>query len=281
MSELQPESEQSFEIESDAVETTEELQDQEVEQAEDGQVEESTGADLAPAETVESEKNTDDEAKGPDWYVKKIGKQTKAQREAERKAEELQKRLDDLESQSKSKADDLEVVPPLPDTWDDNYQEEAANRDAIIERNAAKKHEKVMQERTERRQEEERQYKAQQEVVEKTNKYMARGVSLGIDEDSQRVHAEIVAERLPVGTGDYLLSTDDGPALTAYLATNSKALDDVSSMSPVEFGMKIADIRKAIKSPSKRVSAPPPPETVTGRSAPKPKNPLLEGATFE
>ena len=264
---------------------------QEIEQIDDAETENesevSESAELAPDSPDEGEQNTEDgEDSTPDWLKKKIAKQTFAQRQAERERDELKKKLEEIETKSQpvlSKAD----VPPIPDSWDDNYEAKIRERDNAIMQNAkyeAAEAQRLQAQAEQQRKIEREQFNRQQELSETLE---ANSKKLGVDkarldsaqqvlvkqiQDSSRDMTEIV---------DMLLSDPMGPLMIQHLAQDQLAMQDIIDASPTKAGVLIAEVKqKAARLKPKPSSAPSPATTLSGRGSPQTKRDD-DGTTFE
>jgi hypothetical protein len=264
---------------------------QEIEQNDDTETdnvtEVSEPAELAPDSPDEGEENTEDgEDSTPDWLKKKIAKQTFAQRQAERERDELKKRLEDFERKAQpvlSKTD----VPPIPDSWDDNYEAKIRERDNAIMQNAkfeAAEAQRLQAQAEQQRKLEREQFNRQQELSETLE---ANSKKLGVDrarlDSAQEVLVKQISEsgRDMTRIVDRLLSDPMGALMIQHLAQNQLDMHDIIYASPEDAGFLLAEVKqKAARLKPKPSSAPSPATTLTGRSSPQ-KERGPKGATFE
>jgi hypothetical protein len=264
---------------------------QEIEQIEDAETENeaevSEQSDLAPDSPDEGEQNTEDgEDNTPDWLKKKIAKQTFAQRQAERERDELKKRLEDFERKAQpvlSKTD----VPPIPDSWDDNYEAKIRERDNAIMQNAkfeAAEAQRLQAQAEQQRKLEREQFNRQQELSETLE---ANSKKLGVDrarlDSAQEVLVKQISEsgRDMTRIVDRLLSDPMGALMIQHLAQNQLDMHDIIYASPEDAGFLLAEVKqKAARLKPKPSSAPSPATTLSGRGSPQAKRDD-DGTTFE
>lgn len=264
---------------------------QEIEQIDDAETENesevSESAELAPDSPDEGEQNTEDgEDSTPDWLKKKIAKQTFAQRQAERERDELKKRLEEIETKSQpvlSKVD----VPPIPDSWDDNYEAKIKEYARAIEQNA--KYEAAeaqrLQAQAEQQQKLEReQFNRQQELSETLE---ANSKKLGVDKARLDSAQEVLVKQISDSGRDMtrivdrLLSDPMGALMIQHLATNQLDMHDIIYASPEDAGFLLAEVKqKAALLKPKPSSAPSPATTLSSRGSPQTKRDD-DGTTFE
>lgn len=264
---------------------------QEIEQIGDAEAENESdvgeSAELAPDSPDEGEQNTEDgEDSTPDWMKKKIAKQTFAQRQAERERDELKKKLEEIETKSQpvlSKAD----VPPIPDSWDDNYEAKIRERDNIIMQNA--KYEAAEAQRRQAQAEQQRklepeQFNRRQELSETLT---SNSKKLGIDKVALDKSQTILAQQIEDSKKDMsrivdrLMTDPIGGLMIQYLAANQLDMHDIIYASPEDAGFLLAEVKqKAALLKPKPSSAPSPATTLSGRGSPQTKRDD-DGTTFE
>lgn len=262
-----------------------EAQEVQTEEAEQPEVNETV--ELAPTSPVEGEENTkDSEENTPDWFQKKIDKQTFKQRQAERERDELKTRLEELEKKSAPVLEDVSV-PSIPDSWDENYEAKIRERDNAIQQKAryeASEAQRLERQAEAQRQEERKQFERQQELSEAL---ASNSKKLGIDKSdldrSQEVLVKQISEsgRDMTRIVDRLLSDPMGGLMIQHLATNQLDMHDIIYASPEDAGFLLAEVKnKAAQLKPKPSNAPSPATTLSGRATPqKERGPA--GATFE
>lgn len=245
-----------------------------------------SGAELATAAEGEQQKTNDGMKDGQEWANKAIHKQHAKYREEERKRIALENEAAEL----KAKLEKYEVekgnveIPPIPDSFDDDFDEKIAAREEAIRQKA------IQDARQQTLQE---QQKATREAAQKAEQDRFQGV---VESYQQKViqsglnQAELMqAEQTIVDYGvsgevaEHIMNQDDAPFITKYLADNPLVLDELRNMTPINAALKInSTIQEAAsKLKPSASSAPDPVETLSGRGAGEKVSPLIEGASFE
>lgn len=238
---------------------------------------EEAGAELAPA--------TEGQDKAQDAVQAAINRQHAKYREEERKRIALEKELEEarkeLESAKASKG--IIEVPPIPDAWDEDFDEKIAARDKALlrkaEQDALFKAEEAKQSAARKSAEQ-----AEQERMAKlVGDYDKRIVKLGLDAgEVRRAVDTVVSYGISNDLGEFLLGDADGPLITKYLADNPLELDELRGMSPITAALRINSTIRAAASVLKPQAseAPDPIEPLAGRGAGEKVSPLIKGATF-
>lgn len=212
-----------------------------------------------------------------------IGKKVFKLREKEREAEQLRKRLEELEQpQTRSRPQ----VPPLPDPFavsDDEYKRQIMHREQALIAAAAYDAQAQMLQKQQAQVAQEAAQKQQEVLVEKVQSYTQRAKTLGVKAEELQAAGSIVGQ---FGIDDslvqYILEDDHGPLITKYLSQNVTELDALRHMHPTMAAVRIAtQIKaKAVALKPKLTNAPDPVRRPMPSSAQvKPKGP--KGATFE
>ena len=201
-------------------------------------------------------------------------------REANRRANELEKRLKDLEAQKP--AEQAPVIPPPPNPYDDDYEAQIAARDRALVAKAQYDANANYQ----RQQVQQQQYEVQrleQETLTKTvTDYSVRAQKLGITESELQQAGSLVSQ---YGINDqvtrHILDDEQGPLITKYLSQNPHAMDTLNSLSPISAGLFIEQNIKpeAIKLKPRTTGAPPPIDTLNGAGVSQSQR-GPKGATF-
>lgn len=246
-----------------------------------------TGSELAPDSPVEGEQNTSQASvdgvsvEGPEGFKTAINKQHFKFREEQRRAESLQRELDEIKAKQQPASTDVSI-PPIPDSWDENYEEKIRQRDAAIVQKAnadqnVQRHAdtQAQQQRDQERQELERLQNLQNGFNENSKK-------LGVNQESMiKAQETVIQYGITPELANTLLGDSDGPLMVQYLATNPLDLHDIVNASPLDAGFKLAQVKtKAAALRPKTTSAPDPATTIGGRGTPaQERGP--RGATFE
>jgi hypothetical protein len=236
-----------------------------------------SGAELAPDSPVEGAQNTDE------GLHKAINKQHWKYREEQRRANELEEKLKEAEAKLQAaQPKEVSEIPPLPDSWDENYEEKIRARDLAIERKAlqsrqaqeAKDREVIAQQEAQRAQEAETQ-KLQ-------DGFVSNAKSLGVNTEALDAAQKTVIEYgITPEIASAIVSDSDGPLIVQHLAANPLELHNLVTGNSFEAGQKWSEIKsKAAAIKPKPSAAPAPADSLKGRAA-APKDPALDGMTFE
>lgn len=209
--------------------------------------------------------------------VAKLRAAEEARRAAEQEAEELRKRLTEIEAPQRP------VVPDLPDPFDDAYEtkmadrekaiQEAAQFDAIAHQNALRAQQEV----------ERQQRKAMEQQQKAVVAYAERANKLGIKPDELQQAANVVGQyNVPIDVVNHILQDDRGAAITMYLGNNPLEIDALCQMTPAQAGAYIeTKIKPSAMSARPTPNPPPSPiETPTGAGMPE-SGGGVAGVTYE
>lgn len=256
-----------------------ELNDTETGAAED--VEPSEGAGLAPGEP---EKVVFDD-KQQAVFNSAIGKKTHQLREQERKAQELEARLAEMEAKLPKAA--APEIPSIPDRYDFDtdaeYNQAVAERDEKIRLAVKFENEQKFAQEQKAAIEQKSLEDQQRAAVEAEAELYKRAEKNGIKQTDLMAAAQTVGYYgLNPEIANAIISDSDGDAIIMHLAENPLEADQISRMSAFEAARTIDTVirEKAQKFKSKPSSAPDPVDPLKGGGA-KEESPLIAGATFE
>ncbi len=212
-----------------------------------------------------------------------IGKKTFKLREKEREADELRKRLEEVErpvTQSRPN------VPALPDPFavsDEEYKRQIMHREQALMSAAAYDARMQMLQNQQAQIAQEEAQKQQEVLVEKVQSYAQRAKTLGVKAEELQAAGSIVGQfGIEDSLVQYILEDDHGPLITKYLSQNIAMLDNLRNMHPTRAAVMIATEIKANAAALKpRLTNAPDPirrPQPSGIQA-KPRGP--QGATFE
>lgn len=213
-----------------------------------------------------------------------VGKRVAKQKEAERQAEEERKKREEAEAElAKLKQPERPVVPDMPNPYDDDFESKLQAREEAIVAQAKYDGQQALAQQ----QEQQRQYQAQQEAAAEQQRrvvaYSGRAEKLGIEPQELQQAGHTVAQ---MGVADdvvnHILSDEQGPSITVYLAKNPMAIEEMHGMSPMQAAIYIENQVKP-KAVGSRPSPTPSPNTVeTPQGSGMPEGERgPKGATFE
>tara|TARA_B110000261_G_C13082551_1_gene356522 strand:+ start:1596 stop:2375 length:780 start_codon:yes stop_codon:yes gene_type:complete len=237
-------------------------------------------ADIEELDTAPEEKEEVTEPEEPKVdYNKVIAQKAFESREHKREAESLRQELAAIKEKEAILLEPM--ILPVPDQYDDNYAEQMEARDKSIQ-------DKAQYDASQRVRAEHAEYQRQQQnqeqinqVNERGNKYKENSIKLGVDQAQLGEAANIVANYgIRQDVAMELLSEEQGPLITMYLAQNPQALDAINTANAISLGNVWSDIKtKASSLQTKTTSTPDPVETQKG-SGVGPKNRGPAGATY-
>ncbi len=264
--------------------TLDEAQDIELEEVEtEGQ---ETDSESSPDTEEVQEKQTKpvfDEVQ-QQAFDKAIAEKVYKQRNAEKEADQLKRRVQELEQQIPK--EQRPAVPKEPDPFalsEAEFQQQARLRDEAIARQAAYDAQQRFHEQERQRVYQEQIQKERELLDDKVATYSQRAVQLGISTEELQVAGNSVAQ---FGMSDevinYILEDDLGPAITKYLSQNIAELDSLRAMPPTQAAVRIATHVRAKASALKpKVNAAPDPVNAPERAGKAPSAKAPKGATFE
>ncbi|MBK28601.1 MAG: hypothetical protein CMO77_07180 [Verrucomicrobiales bacterium] len=261
------------------------MEDQKLQSAEDSAEPDQTGAESATAseETHEEKVSFSEEQQAKVDEI--IGQKTFKGRQRER---ELQAALESerkarQEAESLIPAETRPDVPPMPNPYDEDFQEKARQRDLAIQRAA----DYDANEKARRNAEQEQHNRLVQEQAIKLQQigqdYSKRAVQLGITEpELAQIGDRIKVFGLDEPIAEFILKDEQGPLIAKYLSDNPAELEEISQKDlTTAFSYVVEKIKpKASGLIVKPTDAPDPPELLKGSGMP-PSRRGPTGATFE
>lgn len=245
-----------------------------------------SGAELAPATGEDQSKNEDGKLHAQEKAQKAINKQHAKYREEERKriaAEDEAKKLKGKLEAIEAEKGEI-VIPPIPDSFDEDFEDKLKIRDEAITQRAMQDAQKqgVLDQQTASK---EAAKKAEDErFTTVVTNYNAQVTKLGLNAEEIRIAGDTVVQNgIDSQLAEYILGDKDGPLITQYLANNPVIQDELRNLPPIQAAMKVDSVIRPAASAMKpqASSAPNPSEILEGRGAGEQKNPLIQGATFE
>lgn len=278
MSELQPDTLEydESEVEQEAVQEQEVVEDQETEDQE-------TDSASATDDTAKEQAVKFDE-KQQEKVNELIADKVRKQREAERKAEKLEREL--TEMRSKLPEQTRPVIPPLPDAYaldEKEYKAKMVEREEAIRRQVSFD---AKQESAQRQAEQARQdadsAKAEA-TAKKAQSYTQRAVQLGITPEELQVAGNTVGQfGIDDALVELILEDDQGPLITKYLSRNIADLESLRGVSPARAAVMIAtSIKQKASALKPKVNPAPDPVESPRQSGSTKRDRGPRGATYE
>lgn len=214
-----------------------------------------------------------------------IGKKVRQTRDQERRADDLERQLQEIKSQLPKQ--ERPYVPPAPDPFsisDEEYRRTLAQRDEAVKAAVNFDNQRQAQLQAQQRLQEQQAQEQHAAQNEKILEYSKRASKLGIKAEELQVAGNSLANYgIDASLGQFILEDAQGPLITTYLAANPQELDELRSMSPAKAAAMVeSQIRgKAVAARPKKVTDTPDPlERPRGAGKP-PKGRGPQGATFE
>ena len=236
----------------------------------------------APAALATATEEATAEEPLSDKAQKAINKQHFKFREEQRRADALEKRLQDLEAKQQQSTQSDITVPPMPDTWDDNFEAKVKAREEALTLQAQRNAQQQLQEEQAQFQRQQQELAEQQRVQELANSFNQNATRLGVDSNTlAEAQNALVSYGVTRDIANALLADEAGPLMVQYMAANPLEMGQLINASPLQQGMMLSDIKaKAGQLKPKTTSAPPPPTQGGGTSTgPREKGP--KGAIYE
>lgn len=244
------------ELQNDSIEPIQSEESQEVENLEQG-------AELAPDSETQHEQKAEADV-NQDAIQKVINKKHFEAKEAERKAAEFQKQLEEYQrKEMEAQASRFQSLPEAPDPFEDNYDEKLKSyQQAIYEKAKFDAQNEAYQQQTLQQQQLEQAKKAQ-ELQAKAQTYESRAKELGISkEEVQLTGQTLVNAGLNEDLANAILEDSDGPLMAKYLSANLSDLEVLQSSNPYLAGAKLNEIKQKANALKPKSSKAPEPATI-------------------
>ena len=250
------------------------------------------GAPIDDGATITPDPETGDTAKEPELteaekHQKEVNKQHFKFQEEKRGRLKTQQDLDAANAKIAEfeKAQPVPVVPPVPDSYDDNYVALMAARDKAIQDQATYNNNQIVATQSIQNAEAERQKAAQEIINQNVADYGTRSVALGLDQaEMAKKETALVGSGLDGEVAGYILIDKNGPLIVKYLAENPLELDAITQMTPLAAAVHISTeiTPKAAQYKPKQSDAPDPLKLPDGSGTmPDQENPLIKGVIYE
>lgn len=233
-------------------------------------VEEEVDPDAADDEEVEkpAKKSVKLDPEAQKILDAEIAKRVKAQREAERRAQELERRLAQIEEANRPTRPE---VPELPDPYQVTEQEyqaaiqarEKALQDAAIfdlrQQELERQRQALLQQEIERK---------RNEMLEQRTKYFERAKASGLDPVVLEGAGAVVGSEMP-WVQEFVLGDKYGPQMVQYLAANPSEREKLNSMNAEQRAYYLGTTvrNKAAATVKPKVSGAPAPVSKPNRAA--------------
>jgi hypothetical protein len=207
-------------------------------------------------------------------------------KESQAKREKEQAEFDNLKKEyEKLLAPKRPEVPPMPDTWDVDYEKKIEERDLKLRQQAEFDRLEKEKERSIVANQEKQLINRVQDIKTMQDSYVKRARELKLDTNELKTIEDKLTPFIndaTAPTAEYILSHKDGPLITQFIGANAEAFDKVTSLNPIhaavyietQIAPKLGDFNKINDDPPKPI------DTFEGKGKIIDDFPELEGATF-
>jgi len=243
------------------------------------------GSELAPDSDDQHESNdqVDEEAKKRQATQDVINTKTFEAKQAQRDLQSANDKLKAFEDKEQNRlAAAVATIPPVPDQYDDDFDQKMADRDAALLAQADYNSSKAATLRNQQFQQQQADQQREQEIHKSVIAYDAKATELGITPNELKAAGTAVMQ---YGFSDdlslHILGCPDGPLITKHLAEYPQEGFELASMSPYAVGPYLEGIRaKAAGLKPKQSNTPNPVDSLQGNGAREKKHPALEGVIY-
>jgi len=217
---------------------------------------------------------------------KKINKITFEKHEEIRKREALEKELQEVKEKLTSLSADEEKIeiPPVPDTFDPDYQVKLQARDAALSKAAEVRAKKKLQEERELAIQQQHLLDEQAKAQKLVEAMYSSADKLGVSAEELKQADETVAKYVrDPSLAQYILGVENSPLVVKYLANSAEALEKIQSMNAVQATAYIVQtvLPEAEKLKPELTETPEPIDIPGGKPSSEPPNEFLDGVEFE
>lgn len=214
---------------------------------------------------------------------RKINKLTFEKYEERRRAEQLEKELQDARSKLSATDTDQIVIPELPDAFDPEYDTKMQLRDEALKKHAEKEAQRAYDQRLKDDQAKKDSEAEREKLIGHVNNMYDSAEKAGISkEDLQKADNTVAMFIRDKGLATFIISHEKAPLIVNHLANNISELEKIGQMNPIQAAAHIATsiIPVAEKFKPNLPKTPDPIEIPTGKKKGG-NNPYLEGVTME
>lgn len=260
--------------------------EQEIIEQQQSQQPDNGNAELAPASEGKHEENNQASEELSANAQKVINKKHWEAKEAERQAAEYKRQLEELQSQQRTAQNAEPIVPPMPDAFEDNFEQLVSERDKKIMERAQWQANQNAQQQQQQQIEQQQLQEQQQKIYQSVQTYEERAKGFGIDKQELEQVGNLVSQSgISLDLQMELLNDPDGALIVKHLASDIQSLDQLTKMTPYQAANFINQkVRpQAINLKPKTSNTPPPPDNLSGGNVDidAAKYGIVAGAKFE
>ena len=239
-----------------------------------------TGAELATADEEKHEGfvKADDSQKDINKQHKKFRDEERRNVKTQTELDSVNKELADLKAQSVDT-----TIPPLPDKYAEDFDQQMQVRDEAIKRSTAHDAEQTRLTEASEAKEKEQTDLNEESLRSKITVFDANMVQLGLNPAETNKAANTIADYgVSDVLQDILLEDEEGPLMVNYLASNPVLLEELNRMSALQLVNHLTtEVKpKASLLKPKTSGAPDPPVILTGGGVKDTQNTLPNGNSF-
>ena len=238
--------------------------------------------DLAPSDEGQHHKKVEFTPEQQEVMNREIGKKTFKLREAERKAKALEQQVNAFNAERAKVA--APVVPPMPDQFEEGFDQKLAERDRAIAARGQWDTEQAFYARQHHEAEQRAQQLKQESLHTTVAEYSKRALKLGVSkEELASAGTAVAGYGINPDLAEAILNDDNGPLITTYLSNNPEALEEVVNRNPAAAALYIARniVPKLQPRKTRTTNAPEPAPVLRGNGAPPKDKYHVEGAIFK
>lgn len=233
--------------------------------------------DAQPAQ--DTQEAQDGQQEQPEWFQKRINELTFKYREEERKRQAAEAEANKVREQLPQDA--RPEIPPIPDQFDDGYEQKLAERDKALKARTEWDTRQALKAAVEQREAQRKQQEAYEAYRKTEEGYVNRAKEAGIQpQDLQQMGQFFSSFVTDPNIQGFVLEHEAGPQIVQHLSRNPDQLQAIASMPPMMAAAHIAaNIAPNVTAKPQTTSAPPPPPTLDGGGTPPDDG--VPGATYE
>lgn len=214
--------------------------------------------DVVEEETTEAAEETTEEAapeppkvefspEQQEVFNREISKKVASRAEEKRRADDLQRQLEEAQKQL-NPAPQRPVVPPMPDPYAHNYEQQMQARDKAINEAAAYDSRQAVISEISLVHQQNAQREQQRAAEEAITSYVDRGVNLGHKKEEVVAATEYLMNvGLSVDAQQLIRDDKDGPDMAMFLAKNPDALNEMLEKQAASPVFAIAHLASSVK----------------------------------
>ena len=173
------------------------------------------------------------------------------------------------------------TIPPVPDSWDDDYAEKIRSRDEAIKQSIRFESQQAAQTAVSDQAQLLKQQQEQDRSQKLSEQFTANATKLNVSQTAlDAAQKTVIDYGITPGLATELLEDADGPLMVQYLAANPLHLEELVTATPYAAGRLLAVVKANAAALKPKTSAAPDPATpLGGRGAPS-KDDGPDGATY-